>query len=310
MQLAERYDDSDMRIEGHLVLGSFYAFTGNPTLGLQHLEKGIAHIDPTRRPSSRFRLGNHPGVPCYISSALLLWGLGFPDRALRYAENAVQLARSINHPYSLAYALYHTGFLHFWRQEFEASLGYTRQLLEVAEEHRFQIWYAVGSCLQGAGKAILGSAEEGLAQINLGMDIYQDLKSPPVFWPLLRTLQAGVCSMAGNPGQGLAYLEEVLAIKSGGYGDVMMVESLRLKGDLLLALHPPNLAEAEQYYRRALAVTQQHGVIMLELRLAITLTRLLQDQESLRLLGDTYKKFTEGFSTPDLVEARDLLGII
>ncbi len=156
LELAERSDDANMRVEGHFVLGSCLVFTGNIPLGLEHLDKGIALIDPTRRRSSRFRLGNYPGIPCYTTSALILWGLGYPDQALQRAYAAVELAKTVNHPYSLAYALFHTCILQLWRRETELSLASAQAVLEVAEQHEFQIWKAVGTCLEGVGLAGMG----------------------------------------------------------------------------------------------------------------------------------------------------------
>ena len=307
LDLAEHYDDGNMRIDGHFILGCCYAFTGNTTLGLEYLHKGISFIDPERHRSSRFRLGNYPGVSCYTASALITWGLGYPDRAMQEANEAVELAKRISHPYSLAYALYHSGFLRFWRREIELSLERTEDLLKVSEEYEYQIWYAVGSCLQGAGIAHLGRTEEGLTQIQLGMDIYQGLKSPPIFWPLLRGLQAEACGLVGKPEQGLVFIDEALAVQSPGYGRVLAVEFYRLKGDLLLALSPEKASEAETWYRRAIETAHEQEATMLELRAAIGLARLRLDQETRQILREVYAKFTEGFATPDLVEARELL---
>ena len=311
LKLAERYDDANMYIEGHYVLGASYAFTGNVDLGLEHLDKGISYIDPGRHLPSRFRLGNYPGIPCLIASALILWGLGYPDRALQRAHDAVVLAKTINHPYSLAYSLFHSSYLHLWRREAELSLACAQAVLDVAEEHKLQIWYAVGICLHGVGIASQGKVEEGLAQIELGMDLYQGLKSPPIFWPLLRSLQARACGLAGKPEQGISLLDDMLAAPSQGYGSVLLIDILRLKGDLLLALSPDNPSEAELWYLRAWETAQEQGTSMLELRAAISLTRLWENtgkvEQGRQLLSEAYEKFTEGFKTVDLIEAKDLL---
>jgi predicted ATPase len=97
LDLAEHYDDGNMRVEGHFVLGASHVFTGNTTLGLEHLEKAISFIDPSRQRSSRFRIGNYPGVSCYTTVAMIQWGLGYPDRALQRAYEAIDLAKKINH---------------------------------------------------------------------------------------------------------------------------------------------------------------------------------------------------------------------
>ena len=161
------------------------------------------------------------------------------------------------------------------------------------------------------GIASLGKVEEGLAQIELGMDLYQGLKSPPIFWPLLRSLQARACGLAGKPEQGISLLDDMLAAPSQGYGSVLLIDILRLKGDLLLALSPDKLAEAELWYHRAWETAQEQGTSMLELRAAISLCKLWRAQgnaeQGRRVLSEAYEKFTEGFETVDLIEARDLL---
>lgn len=311
LELAERNDDDNMRIEGHFVLGAGLAFTGNVKLGLEHLEKGISYIDPERYVSSRFRIGNYPGIASYVTSSLILWGIGYPDQALKRANEAVDLSKKVNHPYSLAYALFHNSFLHYWRRETELSLRRAEEVLDVAEKHELQIWHAVGICLRGVGIARLDRAEEGLAQIQIGMDLYQGLKSPPIFWPLLRSLQAEVCGMAGKPEEGIALLEEVLAVPKQGYGRVMEVNFLQLKGDLLSSLSPADSSEAERTYLRALESAQEQGLRMLELRAATSLCQLWRDQgkaeQGKRVLSEAYEKFTEGFETVDLMEAKGLL---
>ncbi len=313
LSMAERQDDTSMRVEGHLVLGYNLAFYKNLRLGLEHLEKGIKYFDPNRHRSSRFRLGNNPGVACFTTSALFLWMLGFPDRALKRANEAVDLAKMLNHPYSMAYALFHTSLLHLWRGEVKLVEDRAQAVLDIAEEHEFQVWWAVATCLHGAALAGMDRAEEGLAQVRRGIDLYQGLKTPPIFWPLLLYIQAGVYGKGGKPEQGLALLDEGMEIASHWTGRAMLPEFLRLKGDLLLAITPENAAEAESWFQQALEVAQELEARMLELRAAISLSRLWQAQgkaeQGRRVLSNAYERFTEGFTTADLMEAKDLLGM-
>jgi len=80
---------------------------------------------------------------------------------------------------------------------------------------------------------------------------------------------------------------------------------------LLLALSRDNQSEAEHEYLRAIEVARVKGVPMVELRAALSLSRLWRDQgkaeEGRRLLSCVYENFTEGFTTADLIEARELL---
>jgi predicted ATPase len=310
LSLAERHDDASMRVEGHLVLGYNLAFLRSLSLGLDHLDKGIANYDLDQHRSHRFRLGNNPGVACFTTSALVLWMLGFPNRALKRANDAVALASRLNHPFSMAYALFHTGLLHLWRRELELVQGRVQAVLDITEKHEFQIWRAVATCLHGAALAGMGWAEEGLMQNNRGMDLYQGLKTPPVFWPLLLLIRAGVCGQAGRPEEGLALLDEAMEIVEGS-GNPLASEFCRLKGDLFLALSPENLAEAEPWFQQALEIAQERQARMLELRAAMSLSRLWREQgkaeHGRQLLSDAYERLTEGFTTADLKEASALL---
>ena len=44
------------------------------------------------------------------AGALALWHLGFPQRALDLSRETLALARSLNHPFRLSYALHHAGW--------------------------------------------------------------------------------------------------------------------------------------------------------------------------------------------------------
>jgi hypothetical protein len=93
----------------------------------------------------------------------------------------------------------------------------------------------------------------------------------------------------------------------------------RLKGDLLLEDSGQTLlsadqgraSEAEACFRQALGVTRRQEAKSLELRAAMSLSRLWQWQgkrhEARELLASIYEWFTEAFDTADLQEAKGLL---
>jgi tetratricopeptide (TPR) repeat protein len=313
LNMAERLDDPNMQAEGHLRLGYCLAFTGEVHQGLEHLETAVAGYDPDRYGTPPYQLGNNSGVIGLNITALLLWMVGFPERAIGRALSAVALARRLDHPYSLAYALFHTGMLHLWRHEAELAKERSEAVIEIAREHEFQVWEAVATCLHGAAVARLGQAEEGLAQVRRGFNLYQGLKTPPVFGPMLISIQAEVCGLAGRPEQGLVLFDQMPEISSLGDEDknIFLAEAYGIKGDLLLILSPHNAPQAEALFQRGLEMARKQGLPMPELRAAIRLNRLWRDQgkaeQGKRVLNAAYEKFTEGFTTADLMEAMDLL---
>jgi predicted ATPase len=311
LRLADLQDDPSMRVDGHLVLGSSLALQKDLHRGLEHLDKAIASSESQGHRSRRFRLGNNPAVACLTTSAFTLWMLGFPDRALERAERAVTLATELEHPFTLAYALFHTGFLHLWRREPELVRDRAVGVVDVADEHDLQIWRALGTLLLGAAKTGLGRSDEGLAEIRDGIALYEGLRTPPVFWPLLLFVRAGACARSGRPAEGLGLIEEAIEIAGQGSGLTLLVEFYVLRGDLLLLLPEPNRPAAEGWFRRAFDVARELDARLPQLRAAMGLCRSQRESggtdRARELLSGVYATFTEGFTTPDLIDARNLL---
>jgi predicted ATPase/class 3 adenylate cyclase len=311
LRLAEQQNDASMRVDGHLVLGSSLIFLNDLHSGLDHLDQAIRDFRSKPHRSYRFRLGNNPGVACYTTSAFVLWLLGYPDRARQRADDAVSLATELEHPVTLAYALFHSGFLHWWRREPELARDRAVGVLSVVEDHDFPVWRAVGTCLLGAAETGIGRTAEGLARMRRGIDLYQGLTTPPIFWQLLLFLQAGAHGQAGKPDEGLALIDDALEIAGRGSGMTLLPEFCLLKGDLLLTLPAKNSANAEPWFQRAFDVAQGLDARMPQLRAAVRLCRIWADhgktEVSARTLRSVYDGFTEGHAMADLIDASELL---
>jgi hypothetical protein len=84
-----------------------------------------------------------------------------------------------------------------------------------------------------------------------------------------------------------------------------------VKGELLLAQNPSDVAEAEQCFCTAIEIARRQSARIAELRGTTSLTRLLAKQgrrdEARAILAEIYGWFTEGFDTRDLKEAKALL---
>ena len=143
------------------------------------------------------------------------------------------------------------------------------------------------------------------------MNTYRVLKSPPVFWPLLLHLCAGAYRASSRPEEALLLLKEAIEFETKGSAKALVSEFLILQGELLLALSSDHTAEAESCYQQALDNAQAVYAPLLELRVALRLSRLWKEQgkreQARKLLSDAYAKLTEGFATADLKEAAALL---
>ena len=129
--------------------------------------------------------------------------------------------------------------------------------------------------------------------------------------PYLCTLLAEVCDHLGHTEDGLQALAEAHTLVEQHEERSWEAEVHRLRGVLLLRQTGTSQAEAETCFQQALDVARRQEAKSLELRAAMSLCRLWQQQgkqtEARELLAEVYNWFTEGFDTVDLQEAKVLL---
>jgi predicted ATPase len=157
--------------------------------------------------------------------------------------------------------------------------------------------------MQGQGKVGITQISQGLAAVGaMGQRRSR---------PLCLVLLAEVAGHVGQITEGLRLLAEALtAFEANGRGD-MLAEAYRLQGDLLLRQAVLDAAQAEASFQQALTIAHHQQAKSLELRAAMSLSLLWQQQgkreEAHDLLAPIYGWFIEGFDTADLQEAKVLL---
>jgi hypothetical protein len=242
--------------------------------------------------------------------------MGYPDRAVERVNDALALAAELDHPFTSAFARFHAGLVHLWRREPDVALDRALSLRELADEYGFQIWTAAGGSLLGAAQVALERFDEGLANVREGLDLYQGLRSPPVFWPMLLFVSARACHQAGRPADGIGPIDTAIEFMSPGSGTTLLPELFILKGDLVGALAGDggSPAAAEPWYQRAFDRASELNARMAWLRAATRLARIQQaagqPDVAARTLGPVHATFTEGFATADLREAGELLASV
>ena len=163
---------------------------------------------------------------------------------------------------------------------------------------------------RGWALAMQGQGAVGLAQMSQGMTAVlatgQELARPFCLVQL-----AAASGHVGHAPEGLGLLAEGrTALETSGRGD-LVAEAHRLQGEFLLRQAVPDVAHTEACFHQALALARRQQAKSWELRAAISLSRLWQQQgrqhAARALLAPVYHWFTEGFDTADLREARTFL---
>jgi tetratricopeptide (TPR) repeat protein len=215
----------------------------------------------------------------------------------------------MDHAYSIAYALHHNGYLALSRGRFEEAAEWARELFSISDDNDFPVWRTLATVFEGVATCYLGDAETGLAMTEKGIELYQGLTAPPVFWPDLLGWRAAAHGVAGRPERGLELIDQALAIAEG---DIVKSAELQIvRGDLLESLPEPKHDEAQDLYRAAAEGASLGPLRMFQLqalnRLVALQRELGQTPDGSEDLSVVYATFTEGLDEHDLVLARELI---
>jgi predicted ATPase len=270
----------------------------------------MARYTPDQGRTAVFRMGPNLGVSCRYYTAVTLWLLGYSEQALARIHEALALAHALSHPWSLALAWCWAAMVSQLRRDVPAAHEQAAAAVALTTEQGFPQWTAMGTSVRGWALALQDQGEEGLARVRQGIAAWQATGATlhaPYFYAVL----ADVCGHLGHPEDGLQALAEAHTLVEQHDERYWEAEVHRLRGVLLLKQTGTPQAEAEAWLRRALDVAHRQEAKSLELRAAMSLSRLWQQQgkrdEAQALLAPIYGWFTEGFDTADLQEAKALL---
>jgi predicted ATPase/class 3 adenylate cyclase len=310
LRLAQRAEDSALAFVAHYALGVTWCFLAALPAARQHLEEGIARYAPDQRRAPVFRIGHDQGVGCGAFAAIVLWLLGSPEQALARLNDALALAHELSHPFSLAFAQSMAAWVSQLRRDVPAAHVHAEAAVTLSTAQGFPLWAALGTSLRGWALAMQGQGEAGTAQARQGIAAWQ-ATGAVLYVPYLCTVLADVCAQLGHTDDGLQALAEAHTLVEQHEERYWEAEVCRLRGVLLLRQPGTPQAEAEAWLQRALDVARRQEAKSLELRAAMSLARLWQQQgkraEGYELLAPIYGWFTEGFDTADLQEAKALL---
>jgi predicted ATPase len=195
------------------------------------------------------------------------------------------------------------------RRDGETALRHAEEGVRLSQLHCLPSWKALATAFQGWALADRCESAEGLAQLIEGTAAWRATDNKH-FATFMLGLQAEACLKAQKLAEGLAAVSDGLVIAASGGDTYWLAELIRLRGELLWAGGQDG-DTVEACFREALATARRQEAKMLELRAAISLARLWQDQDRVQAaresLASIHGWFTEGFEAPDLQAASALL---
>jgi DNA-binding winged helix-turn-helix (wHTH) protein/predicted ATPase len=310
LSLAERQGAKVPLMVGHRLMGMSLMCTGNIAQGRAHFDRAITLYDPAEHRSLATRFGVDTGVSVLSYRPMTLWLLGYPEAALADVDHAVENAREIGHATTLIYALSHTSLTQIQCGNYALANARIDEALVSAGEKGALFWTAYGLMHKGSVLALTGKASDAVRTITSGITAWRSTGST-TWMSLFLSFLADSYAKLNRFDDGWRCLGEAIAAIEMTKERWCEAEVNRVAGEIALMLPEPDVAKAEAYFERALAVARQQQAKSWELRASISMARLWRNQDKVRqareLLAPVYGWFTEGFDTRDLKEAKALL---
>jgi class 3 adenylate cyclase len=308
--LAFRIDAPAFFVEAYHFAGAVNFHLGELSAARDWLQKGMDVYDDRGRYNSEI-YGISMSAFCRVYIAHCDWHLGYPDRALKTAQDGLALARQGARPFSIALALVYLSMLYQFRREPQAALTVAEEARSLCLEYRFDYYGAWSALVRAWAIMNHGPVEEGLAAYDAALKEFAETGAG-LRMPHYLCLLAAIQRKAGRRAAGLKIIAEAAQIAEKTLESWCNAELERERGELLL-LDPSDDArdEAEAAFNRAIDIAANQGAKMLELRASAALARVWAERserkKAFAVLAPIYNWFTQGFDTLDLLRARRLL---
>ena len=256
------------------------------------LEQSVTLSQPQHQALPALPGGFSPQVWILNCTALALWYLGYPERALMRMHEALHLAQDLSHPNSLASALSWAAWLHLERGDGYIAQERADATVALSSEYGFLPRLALGTVLRGAALIAQEQWMEGIAQVRQVLEAFA-IEGGRTFH--LARLAAGYRG-AGQVEDGLATVVEALRLAEKNDEHWNEAELYRLTGSYRSEwengrqgerekrenrhspIHPVAHSSPEQCFQKAIDIARKQQAKSLELRAVMSVSRLWQQQ--------------------------------
>ena len=287
------------------LIGTAY-FRGDLLAAKQYGETGSYRFQSQKQSQRSFLFGydSQMAVLAYLAGSL--WKLGYPEQARIKMQQAVAQATNSEQPGNILLSLSIQLVFYQLSREISLTLELAARVIGYSIEKLIPYWMAHGHIVHGWALAQEGQADRGIEEQKQGLASLQEIGTG-LGRPYYLLLLAESYLVSGQFDQGLEAVAKGLETVRASQESCFEAELHRCQGELILAKRGNEL-EAESSFQRALETARRQQARSYELRAAMNLSRLSQQQgkraEAYQLLADVYNWFSEGFDTADLQQAQ------
>jgi predicted ATPase/DNA-binding winged helix-turn-helix (wHTH) protein len=246
-----------------------------------------------------------------ITRARILWLQGFSEQAMAISRGSLSDVMAMDcNPLKLSRTILWARAVFAWNSEEGDYDVYADRLIEEARKHGIPAQQLVGEAMKGAASIARGELASGSKLLRRSaVEIRSQSYGPAA--DLFSIQLAEVLMSTGESKEALGLIKGTIARANSCNYLLDISDLLRVKAEVLLSMRTPDYAEAEQCLKQSLGYALHQGALTFELKAATSLARVWlrqgRRQDAHGLLAPIYARFSEGFNSRILTEARELL---
>jgi predicted ATPase len=291
LALANKQRATGPLMMAHRLMGLSLLHTGDVVNGRAHLDRAITLYDPTEHRPLATRFGQDVGAATLSWKSLASWLLGYPQAALADTEQALKVAREIGHFATLMYVLNFSAWTHIHCGNYAATNALIDEFSALKDQTGSVFWGAWGMMQRGCLFALTGKASDAVQTITSGVTAMRSTGTT-MWMPFWLSYLARANAEIGQHDDAWRCIDEAMAAVETAKERWCEAEVNRIGGEIALLSPESDVAKAEAYFERALAVARDQQAKSLELRAAMSMARLRRDRgkrdEARDLLAPVY----------------------
>ncbi len=258
LAIGESSEDLALRVETNFRMGQVYAILGNYRRALEFLKCHMAALQGDLM-RERFGMPRLPSVGTRTWSVWCLAELGEFVEGIVLGDEAISIARLVDHPFSLAMAHAGLGMLYLRKGDLDKAISVLARGVELCRVWKMFFWFPRTVSALGHAYALSGRVADALPVLTQGVD--QAMATGNMLGHSLSVAWLAETHLSmGRRDHALELSQHALALSRSRRERGTEAWALHLLGEIASHTDPADLEPTEGHYRQALALAYELGM--------------------------------------------------